>query len=99
MRTGSWTGSSGTGSWDCPRATDTGRGHGQPYGYLRQGQVPAGAKEISIEIDVILYGTIEGGGSRVFDMPDGEHLVVLRYSHVTTRVELHLSGEESFTVS
>jgi len=64
-----------------------------------RGRFLLGAKEISIEIDGILYGTIVGGGSRTFEMPDGEHLVVLRYSHVTTRVELHLSGEESFTVS
>ena len=64
-----------------------------------RGRFLLGAKEISIEIDGILYGTIVGGGSRTFEIPDGEHLVVLRYSHITTRVELHLSGEESFTVT
>jgi len=99
MRTGSWTGSSGTGYWDCPRATDAGWAMGSLTVTYARGRFLLGAKEISIEIDGILYGTIVGGGSRTFEMPDGEHLVVLRYSHVTTRVELHLSGEESFTVS
>lgn len=66
--------------------------------YIR-GKFLLGAKRIPIEIDNVSYGNIEGGESRTFNLPDGKHLIVFRYLHVTLRVKLLLSGDDSFTVS
>ena len=66
--------------------------------YVR-GRFLLGGRRISVEIDGMDEGTIEGGQSRTFSLPYGKHLVLLRYSHVTTRVDLTLLGDDSFTVS
>lgn len=65
--------------------------------YVR-GRFMLGAKRISVEIDGIAQGSIETGVPRTFPLDDGEHLVVFRYSYMRTRVELTLSGDDSFTV-
>ncbi len=66
--------------------------------YIR-GKFLLGAKRIPIEIDNVSYGNIDGGESRTFNLPDGKHLIVFKYMHVTLRVKLLLSGDDSFTVS
>lgn len=77
------------GVWDMGRLT---------VSYVRGRYIP-GARNISIEIDGIPRGNIGNRESRTFGLPDGRHLVVFRYSFVTTKVDLFLTGEDSFTVS
>ena len=66
--------------------------------YVR-GKFLIGCKRVSVEIDGISEGIIEGGESRTFDLPDGKHLIVFRYSFISMKVDLTLSGNDSFTVS
>lgn len=65
--------------------------------YVR-GRFLIGARSIYVEINRVSLGKIKGGESRTFNLPDGKHQVVFRYSFVTVKVDLSLSGEDSFTV-
>ncbi len=63
-----------------------------------RGRFPIGGRRISMEIDGVPEGRIEGGESRTFHMPDGKHVIVFRCSFSSLKVDLTLSGDDSFTV-
>lgn len=66
--------------------------------YVR-GKFITGAERMQVEIDGRDEGALKDMETRAFDLPDGWHLLVFRSAYCTKRVDLLLSGGDSFTVT
>ena len=66
--------------------------------YVR-GRFLIGAGTMAVEVDGTKERPLDDKESRTFDLEDGKHTLVFSSSYCTKRVDVNLSGEDSFIVT